>query len=107
MVYREKIGYVTISNLYDDSLWVTDSIFVTAHRVNDGRVSQAIQSDSTFGALNPVNSLRVGETTEAWQWDTAKWEWKNSIITAPHIRGDSLFIDDSTFVLLQRLNKSK
>ena len=75
-----------------DSLWTVDT---------------TIQADSTFGALNPANSLRVGEPTEAWQWDTAKLEWENSIITAPSIRGDSLFIDDSTFVLLQRLNKSK
>jgi len=32
MVYREKIGRVKVSNLYDDSLWVTDEIFVTVHR---------------------------------------------------------------------------
>ena len=87
MVYRKKIGYVKITNLYDDSLWVTDSIFVTA------------------GVLNPVNGLRVGESAKAWQWDAAKWE--NVIVTPPPIRGDSLFIDDSTFVLLQGLNKQK
>lgn len=89
--------------------------------------AQTIQADSTFGALNPEkilrDSLRVGETIETWKWNSAKWEWENTIITVPDtgnialyqdatsplalIRGYSLFIDDSTFVLLQRLNKSK
>lgn len=107
MVYRKKIGYVKITNLYDDSLWVTDSIFVTAHRLNDGRVSQTIKADSTFGALNSENILRdSSHATETIKvWDAAKWE--NVIVTPPPIRGDSLFIDGSTFVLLQRLNKSK
>lgn len=74
LVYRPKPGHVSISNLYGDSLFVTDSIFVTVHRLNDGRVSQTIKADSTFGALNSENILRdSSHATETIKvWDAAK-----------------------------------
>lgn len=71
--------------------------------------AQTNQADSIFGALNAENIVRdsshVVGTIKV--WDAPNWMWENSIITPSTIRGDSLFIDDSTFVLLQRLNKPK
>lgn len=54
MVYRKKIGYVKITNFYDDSLWVTDSIFVTASR--------------RFPVLQSLNKPKFGWITDSIKW---------------------------------------